>query len=142
MGYYTDYELNVERADCVDPDSGDRELGSLTRELLEREIDKLGVFDGEYGGGWYGNAKWYEHDRDMLLLSKRFPGVLFTLHGYGDDVEDIWYTYYLDGKMQVCPGTIVYDDYDPLKLKTASELGMLLEVPDQSPRYSYQSDGD
>lgn len=41
---------------------------------------------------------------------------MFKLHGDGDDSEDLWDAYFLGGRMQVCPGKIVYDDFDPGKL--------------------------
>lgn len=60
--------------------------------------------------------KWYDNENDMLLLSKEFPDVLFKLHGEGEDNEDIWNKYFMNGKMQYCPAKIVYEPFDKNKL--------------------------
>ena len=61
--------------------------------------------------------KWYEHDEEMLELSKHFPNVVFCLDGEGEENGDIWRTYYKNGKKQYCPAKIIFDDYDERKLK-------------------------
>lgn len=52
----------------------------------------------------------------MLLLSKEFPDVLFKLHGEGEDNEDIWDKYFMNGKMQYCPAEIMCPPFDRAKL--------------------------
>lgn len=46
-----------------------------------------------------GDIKWHENDADMLELSKSIPGVTFKLHGVGDEMDDVWDSYYLNRKM-------------------------------------------
>lgn len=53
-------------------------------------------------GATKGNGKWYEHEDDLLTLSKEFPHLAFTLEGQGEDAGDIWKKYLLNGKVQVC----------------------------------------
>ena len=65
--------------------------------------------------GAYG--KWYSCDDDMLALSRLFPEFLFELHGEGDSADDLWISYYQDGKMQTCFGKIIYEEYDPDKME-------------------------
>lgn len=62
------------------------------------------------------HVKWYDHNEEMLELSKQFPDTVFCLHGEGEDTGDLWYCYYKNGKKQYCPAKIVYDDYDETKL--------------------------
>lgn len=101
MGYYTDYRLDVctatkfgdsfTTANCISP---------LIETQLEDEIEKLDVFEGgDCDSGWYGNAKWYDWEEDMLLLSKRFPEIMFTLGGIGEEFGDIWEAYFYDGRV-------------------------------------------
>lgn len=114
MGYYTDFTLNISNTRrsrsgklCLE---SEMEPGLLAK--VSEEIGHLGVLeDGDADYGWYGNAKWYSHDEDMLELSKKFPTVLFTLFGDGEETEDLWYTYYLNGAYQHAPARIVYDDF-------------------------------
>lgn len=60
--------------------------------------------------------KWYDNENDMLLLSKEFPDVLFKLHGEGENNEDIWNKYFMNGKMQYCPAKITYEPFNKNKL--------------------------
>lgn len=54
--------------------------------------------------------KWYDHDEDMLALSKAFPNIVFVLTGEGEDRDDNWISYYKNGQIEVCHGRIVYDE--------------------------------
>lgn len=59
------------------------------------------------------SCKWYEHDTDMIEMSKDFPNVLFKLHGEGEEVGDIWDSYYLNGKSQDHKAKIMIDECNP-----------------------------
>lgn len=102
MGYYTAYELTVERA-----------TGPFDAKELETAIETLGIFkDGSlFGNGLYGFAKWYDHDDDMCALSEKFPTVVLKLHGDGDASDDLWDTYYWNGCFQHCPAMITYEPF-------------------------------
>ena len=56
------------------------------------------------------SMKWYDHDKDMLALSKAFPNIVFVLTGEGEERDDNWISYYKNGQMETCRGTIVYDE--------------------------------
>ena len=64
------------------------------------------LFDSE-------GVKWYDNEKDMLALSKAFPGILFTLHGEGEESGDIWNKYFLNGKMQVAKAEFAIAEFDP-----------------------------
>ena len=53
--------------------------------------------------------KWYDHDDDLIALSKKFPDVTFVLYGEGEERDDNWITYYKNGDYEYCNGRIVYD---------------------------------
>ena len=62
------------------------------------------------------NCKGYTWQKEMKELSQAFPYLLFTLEGKGDDDNDIWRAYFVDGKMQYTEAKLIYDDFDPTKL--------------------------
>ena len=99
MGYYTDHELTAE------PNIMDEEFAELFHRTTQYWLDNLN------------DIKWCNHDEDMIEISKLYPDVLFTLDGNGEDVGDIWRTYYKNGKMQETKANIVFDKFDETKLK-------------------------
>ena len=123
MAYYTNFALTVEAAD-----EHGKALGPITDEHLldelDKELDKMNVFkDCEDDFTWFAlDQRWYYSEEDMLLLSKRFPMMVFHLHGEGENAEDLWNAHYWNGKSQQCPAVINYDPYDPAELESASEI--------------------
>ena len=98
MGYYTNHELTV---------SDDKILDH--KKAIEIESGCAGLFEGE-------RCKWYGHRGDMLVYSKEYPGVVFTLKGEGEESGDIWVEYYKGGKMQQCKAKITFDEFYESKL--------------------------
>ena len=109
MGYCTRYELNYDTEDC--PDDFDEEL--MIRECENGEISD---YCREFDGG-SDMCTWYDHESDMKHFSKRFPKVLFTLNGEGEEAGDLWIKYFKGGKMQNCRAKITYDPFDASKLR-------------------------
>lgn len=117
MGYMTGYSLTVCSARKNSAGLFEQ-LPKMTLEAVADEVDRMNVFEeGDAHNGWFAWTTWYDWEEDMILLSRKFNDVLFMLHGDGEDSEDLWDAYFLDGKIQVCPGRIVYDDFDPGKLE-------------------------
>ena len=110
MSDYTQYELLF---DNIKPGS---DADALTKALLD-----TGVFDSVdiRNGCCTGYAKWYDWEGDMIDISKMFPGVLFTLYGNGDDMEDYWIAYAKDGKSysERAEFRVIYPEFDPSKLR-------------------------
>lgn len=58
-------------------------------------------------------ANWERFDKDMIMLSTRFPGVLFRVECFGEDFpDDIWVAYAIDGKYYQEDGKIVYPEFN------------------------------
>ena len=112
MGYYTRYRLE-------EPAFGEPAFGELDWEIaaeMERydtDYGKLSSFIGGYGEP----IKWYEHEDEMKAFSKRFPYVVFTLRGEGEEAGDIWVKYFKNGKMQKVEAKIVFAAFDEGQLK-------------------------
>lgn len=103
MGYCTHYEL--------DADPWPETLSAL---IESEEIEELS-YAIEPNGNSSESAKWYEHETDMITLSLKFPGVLFTLSGEGEEAGDIWVKNFKDGKIQRRKGEVVIPPFDPNK---------------------------
>ena len=109
MGYLTNYDLTMDNHGKKNEEDYQNALIAAKVRLEEISMFKF-AGTGDCLCLW--ECKWYEHDEDMLKLSLEFPYILFTLHGDGEDSEDMWYTYYLNGKMQEDRAQIVYNGFD------------------------------
>lgn len=134
MGYYTHYSLEVfcdekkfkycnhEKSPDANfcPVCGKPTSGILIEDAV-KEWAKENINDGYDIGEIIDNVsddwKWYEHQKDMKAISRAFPDVLFTLSGEGEEAEDIWKEYYLNGKVQVEKAVITTGKFDKSKLK-------------------------
>lgn len=126
MGYYTCFDLSTKGnktykvSEIVsymkkEYDKSDRYKYYPFEYNFDRELENDTISDLELY--CMEEAKWYDHDIEMLELSKQFPEVVFCLYGDGEETEDIWYTYYKNGKSQYCPVKFVFDEYDESKLR-------------------------
>lgn len=117
MGYQTYFSLKVDLmvrgkiAQLVDREP----LDSVIVNLLEVNEEAKYALD-EDGNGSGEGSKWYEHQAEMREFSKLHPSVLFTLHGEGEENDDIWTEYYLNGKVQVAKAQVQIAPFDPVKL--------------------------
>lgn len=107
MGYHTYYTLDF--PDLNRSPHNQEELDSIL-ELIRYHIGFKLSLDGDEC------AKWYDHDDHMLGISTSYPNILFRLYGEGDEKEDLWFTYYLNGKMQHCPAEFTFPKFDETKL--------------------------
>lgn len=106
MGYGTRYNLTVHEGDkCIE-------------DILEENEDFNGLYYAfdEHGEG-IDEVKWYDHDEDMIELSKKYPDIVFSLKGDGEEQGDSWYKYFKSGKVQECYAIIKFDPYDESKLE-------------------------
>lgn len=118
MGYYTDFTLNTS---AYRPEEWSNKNHPIPEELIpkiEDRIDEFGVFDsGDLVDGFCGTSKWYDSEEDMRQLSSEFPGILFRIDGQGENPEDMWKAYYLNGKEQKVFAKITFDGFSPKMLR-------------------------
>lgn len=112
MGYYTDFNLTVESAPGQTADL------AMIDEVITTELGD--VFNDGEPGSYYGNAKWYGWRADMAELSRRFPEALFYLEGHGENGDDIWGWYFLNGWEQTNGVEIIYNRFDPAYMQPSS----------------------
>lgn len=123
MGYYTNYDLSM--SFVGDGSNINRKIyNSIPKNIstkLYEELQKMNVFEINYQTDTdfciYAYEEWYDYEPDMCKLSKKFPCVLFTLYGDGEDSEDKWVEYFLNGMCQYSGAKISYEDFNPEKLK-------------------------
>lgn len=107
MGYYTYFELSVDDFDKKNP------MPESRYKEIEAEVEKMNIMQDHFSlNEWSTYSKWYDWEEDMLLLSTRFPEMLFTMHGDGEESDDLWYAYFHAGHVQHCPVQLVYPEYD------------------------------
>lgn len=107
MGYYTSYKLRIEN-----PGSHDTyDLIDILRK--ESEGAKYAISED---GSVEESCKWYEAESDLKIFSKKYPEVLFELHGEGEESGDIWIKYFKNGKCQHAKSRIVFERFDITKL--------------------------
>jgi len=105
MGYYTCYRLEIIEGN---PEGVIEALRDHSEEANRALTDE---------GDTEQEAKWYESDEDMKWLSTTYPEHLFMLEGEGEESGDLWRQYWRNGKCQHVSAEIVYEDFDPNKLK-------------------------
>lgn len=115
MGYYTTYRLKWKN---YDDGATPIKNVSIYDKIEEFIRIKNNIYYGiQPSGEPRDECKWYDHEKDMKVLSKKFPSVLFTLYGEGEETGDIWRKYFLNGKIQVANVKMVFEEFDENKLK-------------------------
>lgn len=80
MGYCTKFNLEIT------PEHGE------VRGYLSKNEDMCYAL----GGG--DSCKWYDHEADMIQMSREFPDILFELTGEGEEAGDLWRKYFKNEK--------------------------------------------
>ena len=97
MSYMTVYSLCV--VENRTTNSEDDIQQKIEKFLCDIEVPTC-VLNGSY------ESSWDTHEADIKLLSCKIPNVLFCLYGEGEDRNDLWDKYFLNGKMQACYATV------------------------------------
>jgi hypothetical protein len=135
MGYYTYYELSIDNSQVKGQVEKKKqsEIEEIQQSNISDELKKRLIKDVEKMyetsivtqndvvnfltfNPFDGQCKWYEDTEDMCRLSKEYSNVLFTLTGNGEEPEDMWVKYFMNGKVQIEKAVITYGKFDPKKL--------------------------
>lgn len=118
MGYQTNYTLKLtlliggKPASLVD----DSPLQSVIKQLREENAEAEYSIDDN--GCCSGNdSRWNEHEADLRAFSAKHPGILFELHGEGEEASDQWNKYFLNGKCQIAKAAIQIAPFDQKQLR-------------------------
>jgi hypothetical protein len=107
MGYQTSYELDLKNA-------GERTL-EIMKEFLNFYEEAAYALDEN--GGARDQVKWYDHEENLVEFSRKYPEIVFTLSGEGEDAGDMWKKYFRNGKKQIARAVIAFNEYDESKLR-------------------------
>ena len=123
MGYMTKFDIYAFNTKTHEPISREREY-DMTYEL---EQIAFGAQDREtfekYGpvsfDNWAGDEmKWYDHEDDMIELSKKHSDVVFIVEGIGEEFPDAWRMWVHNGEMEKVYAEIKYSSPKNTKFKT------------------------
>ena len=59
-------------------------------------------------------ASWYDHEEEMLDLSRGFPATIFILEGSGEEQGDVWKKRFINGGVEIIRASLVFPDFEPL----------------------------
>ena len=88
----------------------------FNRIKLKKELSDISGFtilqlEGIYGAGAKGFV-WDNSMQDMKKLSELYPTRVMTLQYIGDKVSETYREYYLNGKVQVVPVRMSFDEFN------------------------------
>lgn len=86
MGYYTRFTVEADTYDY------------LVEDKIQTAIREISGYDYIDLGDVTDDIKWYDWHPDMLKLSKKFPDIVFTVHGIGEEDYDEWRAYFKNGR--------------------------------------------
>ena len=141
MGYYTQYKLsktdlrsemyeNLKNKEIseVNASTISEEIKTSLIELIENKysikpitIRMVIEAMGEVPNAWWNPfngapQKWYQHEKDMIKVSEKYPDIVWILDGIGEEGFDVWRKYFYNGKIQRANTSVVYDEFDQNKL--------------------------
>ena len=110
MGYYCSFDLEVYKGFDTSKPLEEDVVYQLREEISD--FSGMGVIDLFEGDEW----KWYEEEETMKEFSKKYPDYLFQVTWVGED-DERGRNLYKDGKHHYANVKIIYDDFDPARLK-------------------------
>lgn len=115
MGYYTRFDMEVTPYPSEEIEK--LMIKSLS-EISEGYFEPNGDYHYDFLSDLLSESmKWYDWEKDMTALSKKYPDYLFELSGEGEESGDMWKCYFKNGKSQYCRARIEFDEFDENKLK-------------------------
>jgi len=110
MGYYTDYTIQVSPDTAAEISQDFETFQTVFEEITGYFIEEDFTVP---------SCKWYNHEKDMLEISKLYPNAVWQLDGSGEEEGDVWRVYFKNGKKQDANTvvTVTHDEFDESKLK-------------------------
>ena len=114
MAYITAYTLKTHK-----PSS--KSISEILSQIQMSDYKEM-LYAIDEHGQTSNSCTWYDHEDDLIKLSRLYPYVVFDLYGEGEESGDIWHKYFMNGKMQHCPAKITFDEFDVEMLRSPEEM--------------------
>lgn len=138
MGYYTHFESGVTGPKVLleklykDAENGET-FGEYDMPLEDFVNDDL------FGGD---TAKWYGWETDIKALSAKYPALLFSLEGEGEEAGDIWKAWARNGKSVSVQARIVFDEPDLDTILPSPDVAAAVEAAKEETRNKLRAEID
>lgn len=106
MGYYTTHSLRVFGFN-TETQSATMEVESYFPEY--QDISDMIAARSGYEDPFEDSIKWYDCEKDMKYISKKFPNLLFEISGEGEESGDLWRAYFQNGDTEHVAAKIIFD---------------------------------
>lgn len=106
MGYYTNFDLTILPEPDIDFET--EIMKAIAAKINYEDPSNISADDAKWCLS--DSLKWYDHDDDMIEVSKQFPDITFILYGEGEDSDDIWKAYYKNGEMEAIQARVIFDE--------------------------------
>lgn len=115
MGYYSYFELKIKH------DAGMYiDMPEVANMICIGNGDSYRMEKGANDILSIGDAKWYDHKKDIAAMSKFYTDVIFQLDREGGDSGDLERCYFKNGTCQSIKATIYYEEYNEDELCSVS----------------------
>lgn len=92
MGYYTNFSLNLTKADKST-------IESYLKDSIKQDLSEISGYTW-FNDFYYSDIKWCNYHKNMLELSKKYPYVIFRLIVDGEKRKEPCCIYYNNGMFQ------------------------------------------
>ena len=116
MGYYTNYDVeitgfkNEEEAEFFEFKEIHKKEGSLNF------IKGSGHVDVQQNRVYFNlhQIKWYDWEKDLIGVSKRWTHLLFDIDGEGEEFPDVWKARVRNGESEIVQAKIVFPEFEKI----------------------------
>lgn len=107
MDYITEYTIRAGYDEGVDPEkTGKMIYEYLTERFVPVELNcKKGDLPYEI---LHCSGHWYDHEEHLKSVARKFPGCTLTIHGKGEEVDDVWEIEFKGNSMRYRAVTILW----------------------------------
>lgn len=99
MGYYTKFSMKaIDLKPGKDRPTLDEAFFNSLQLYGSEAGEELWISQGDGFSFCDDEIKWYEHDLEMIAVSKKNKDIVFILDGDGEETGDVWRKFYLNGK--------------------------------------------
>lgn len=112
MGYYTEFKLKWYRSKNFIGVPCECKILEDLKEISEyswMKYEEERIYSEEA-------IRWYDWEKDMKKLSKKYPKILFELLAEGEESGDMWKARFKDGLMEKVEVIISFPEFKKLKV--------------------------